>query len=1139
MDNNDNLTHDQSKLNSQEQEDIRQIENNQLLQESGSRSDDEQLERDSLSRMKISSSLSSSSDSSSSDEEEENIKDVSPQNNSSSSSSSEGENEKNEDANTTKQENNVLPMEPLQSSGGNIVATSPDERVLDAADHDKNVCAIPHEHPLNELLVEADGNHFNGDKKNLIPPVQDCDIVPESQDDVRPEQAIIPRNKADIIDEKENQCQDELPDLSDSSSSSGDENSGPLVIRQQKELPDEQENLAQSLKRALEEREKMQQQPENPLHFEDSEFASDVDDMSIKARTAGDFVDNEAPPALPPKLSKHLSTRSPKPPPKENSFGRPLLHVTDKTDTMPRGRWSDDEESIVPTAHRIAPVSAHPPPDRIIDFSQSPGLHSNSKKKDRRKHKNGLSTQPDDDAFKRPALVSLHSSNATNIPDLVEPYDSTNENEDLNKLIQEVNSLDINVQKEQKVDVLYPSYQQSLPPKQNLVSSYPDVFSKLANSGDKPVSVTNSIEPETEPFRAIPQGPLNENLPILPKKRPQVEDPRDGDDEISITESHFRFPVVSNDVPKSLNAIPYMCEVYPSDYTDFETASETDANNDPTLANPLHHDITPYDTVADFETDWDTPKPSTDENLNPIVSDDYRICSGIKKNHHTFPKRMNPDKPQPKQRTSINMMAIPLTDPSSNSRIQHSSLPFVDEAPLRRPKSNPNLQEDLHQPGVFGQVPHIVVTRGPTEKGSRLVDPFPQEPQSLPLQPPKKKTVPETKKNSQIRVSLGQNNGLNKDTALVEGSNNLRINVLPSEDPNVINLNIQTTTGATVQPIPAPRSLTPEPSPLQVQPLQPITAISHKTPSSQPSVVVVDQAQTQHRVVDVAPIIIQSSPSPQLDPVPMPVTEPTLYPIAHTAVHTEFQPVPIQAVPVQQEQLVRTVVTHPVVVTSQPLVIEQAPTQSNPPANNVVVEIEDPWQDRNKQLPEAGLRHGGDSGIDLTHYEERMRGRKHSTSSSQDSDYDVRRKSSKRRLASTADELSTNGGMPDKYVEWYKRKYLKPTCCYSFVKHFIFVLNIIFAIVGLALLGLGIWGFADLVNNGLEDPHLILLDPIFPVFIVGFVIAFICIIGAAGFFRDNICMIKFFWMVPCHKLHLVYRRWDLLLGYERHYYKIY
>ena len=34
--------------------------------------------------------------------------------------------------------------------------------------------------------------------------------------------------------------------------------------------------------------------------------------------------------------------------------------------------------------------------------------------------------------------------------------------------------------------------------------------------------------------------------------------------------------------------------------------------------------------------------------LNPIVSEDYQICSPVKKNHNTFPKRIKPDKPKAK-----------------------------------------------------------------------------------------------------------------------------------------------------------------------------------------------------------------------------------------------------------------------------------------------------------------------------------------------------------------------------------------------------------------------------------------------------------------------------------------------------------
>ena len=37
-----------------------------------------------------------------------------------------------------------------------------------------------------------------------------------------------------------------------------------------------------------------------------------------------------------------------------------------------------------------------------------------------------------------------------------------------------------------------------------------------------------------------------------------------------------------------------------------------------------------------------------EKRLNPIVNEDYQICSPLKKSHNTFPKRIKFDKPKPK-----------------------------------------------------------------------------------------------------------------------------------------------------------------------------------------------------------------------------------------------------------------------------------------------------------------------------------------------------------------------------------------------------------------------------------------------------------------------------------------------------------
>lgn len=61
---------------------------------------------------------------------------------------------------------------------------------------------------------------------------------------------------------------------------------------------------------------------------------------------------------------------------------------------------------------------------------------------------------------------------------------------------------------------------------------------------------------------------------------------------------------------------------------------------------------------------------------------------------------------------------------------------------------------------------------------------------------------------------------------------------------------------------------------------------------------------------------------------------------------------------------------------------------------------------------------------------------------------------------------------------------------------------------GIGLVGLGIWGMVGLHQAGISDAAVITKDPLFTVMIVGFVVALTAFHGAAGFIRDNICMLK-------------------------------
>nr|CAB3262171.1 uncharacterized protein LOC100178305 [Phallusia mammillata] len=1021
--------------------------------------------------------------------------------------------EEQENADEKPEVNNV---EPPQDSG--------------KEDNDSDVSDNTPQEPITEDDKMTQENQPESEENNAPPPHDDTNT--EEQDNLKEES---PENNSVHEDEPPPEV-DALHgnnyDSSSSSSSSDDEDAGPLVIRQQPEKPVQDapdDDLAECLKRALEEREKQQQmqKPPSPAPMNNCSSDEEIDDASLKARTADDFA-NDHPPALPPKMRVKSNT-GPK-----NEVPN-IFHVNDKTASLGRGRWSDDELSPPPQAYkqqRKEPSRSQP--DRIIDFSQP--QPKNSPKRHRPKHHHQQYDPPNriikvprnanediNDVYRRQAMVSLHS----NVPnqrngDGSDHYDSVHEdNDDLNRLIKEANRLDMDRVAERKVDpidVVYPSYNKSLPRQKNLTSAYPEVFAKLAVTDDQVVPVIPVVEPVQ--FSAIPQGP---DLPpkttrnsqrkrkslINDDPLPTTRDPLDGDDEISIGESDIKFPTLPSDIPKSLDASQYLSEVYPSDYTDFD--SETDGTE---IQNHLHQDITPYDTVADLETDFDMPKPKADDESNAIVNDDYQICTALSKSHNTFPRRLKPDKPVPKERASLTAMAIPLTDPSTGPKRRMASLPYHGEGNLKRNKSVPDFDANTAAPvNFFGHVPHIVVTRGPTGSDGDFPTPRNLSREDEPFNKKSKNESQSENDAPQLHFSVGHTTNSDTDATVVGNPNNLQINVLPSDDPNVINLNITTASRVPSSDDAKSPVLFDDPpafSPLQVQPIVPMTAIAHP-PSATYEADMASLTSPQHRVVEMPSILVDTS---DLPPPPAP-EEPEILPtplvpeviIAPPAPVVQQQPIvhhPIEplVIPVQASA--------PPITTTRSMVVQTAPEIQQQP-NNTVVEIPQPYGGRYRSLPadQKALRHGGDSGIDLTHYDAQQRAQEDDDSdSSSDSEYDMKSTNSKRKLKN-ADELN-RGGLSDKYIEWYKSQYMKPTCCYLFTKHLMFVLNLIFLIIGLALIGLGLWGIIDMMASGVMDVWLVVYDPLFPVFALGVVITLVCFFGAAGFLRDNICLLKCF-----------------------------
>ncbi|XP_076825314.1 tetraspanin-5-like [Clavelina lepadiformis] len=81
-------------------------------------------------------------------------------------------------------------------------------------------------------------------------------------------------------------------------------------------------------------------------------------------------------------------------------------------------------------------------------------------------------------------------------------------------------------------------------------------------------------------------------------------------------------------------------------------------------------------------------------------------------------------------------------------------------------------------------------------------------------------------------------------------------------------------------------------------------------------------------------------------------------------------------------------------------------------------------------------------------------------------------------------------------------------CC---TKYFLFVFNVLFWLIGLGLLGAGIWawsekGFFDNIQTISEFP----IDPVLIIIIVAVVMFILSFGGCIGALRENICFLKFF-----------------------------
>lgn len=93
-------------------------------------------------------------------------------------------------------------------------------------------------------------------------------------------------------------------------------------------------------------------------------------------------------------------------------------------------------------------------------------------------------------------------------------------------------------------------------------------------------------------------------------------------------------------------------------------------------------------------------------------------------------------------------------------------------------------------------------------------------------------------------------------------------------------------------------------------------------------------------------------------------------------------------------------------------------------------------------------------------------------------------------------------------------KRARPHCRYSltdyFLKYFLFLCNLTFTVLGLAVLGLGMWGLISKESFAQEKIGSIGTDPMLILVSLGVTLTALCLLGSVGALRENCVLLKVF-----------------------------
>lgn len=90
------------------------------------------------------------------------------------------------------------------------------------------------------------------------------------------------------------------------------------------------------------------------------------------------------------------------------------------------------------------------------------------------------------------------------------------------------------------------------------------------------------------------------------------------------------------------------------------------------------------------------------------------------------------------------------------------------------------------------------------------------------------------------------------------------------------------------------------------------------------------------------------------------------------------------------------------------------------------------------------------------------------------------------------------------------RPYYRYSITDYFLKYFLFLCNLLFTVLGLAVVGLGMWGLITKESFAQEKIGSIGSDPMLILLTLGFVLTILCLFGCVGALRENCLLLKLF-----------------------------